>query len=45
MRIICRELQSAWQVLALEFEFDERQQSEQVQRLMPWEEKNSLPQL
>jgi flagellar motor switch protein FliM len=39
MRIICREVQSAWQVLALEFEFEERQQPEQVQRLMPSEEK------
>jgi flagellar motor switch protein FliM len=39
MRIICRELQSAWQVLALEFEFEARQQTEQVQRLMPSEEK------
>jgi flagellar motor switch protein FliM len=39
MRIICRELQNAWQVLALKFEFEERQQAEQVQRLMPSEEK------
>jgi len=39
MRIICRELQSAWQVLALAFEFEARQQAEQVQRLMPSEEK------
>ena len=39
MRIICRELQSAWQVLTLEFEFEARQQTEQVQRLMPSEEK------
>src|SRR5580692_897227 len=39
MRIICRELQSAWQVLALGFEFEERQLAEQVQRLMPSEEK------
>jgi len=39
MRIICREVQCAWQVLALEFEFEERQQPEQVQRLMPSEEK------
>jgi flagellar motor switch protein FliM len=39
MRIICRELQSAWQVLALEFEFEARQQAEQVQRLMPSDEK------
>src|SRR5579863_6013695 len=40
MRIICRELQSAWQALALEFEFESRQQAEQVQRLMPSEEKS-----
>jgi two-component system copper resistance phosphate regulon response regulator CusR len=39
MRIICRELQNAWQVLALEFEFEQRQQEEQVQRLMPSGEK------
>lgn len=39
MRIICRELQSAWQVLALTFEFESRQQAEQVQRLLPSEEK------
>lgn len=39
MRIICRELQAAWQVLSLEFEFESRRQSEQVQRLMPSEEK------
>jgi flagellar motor switch protein FliM len=39
MRIICRELQSAWQVLALEFEFESRQQAEQIQRLMLSEEK------
>jgi flagellar motor switch protein FliM len=39
MRIICRELQSAWQALALEFEFESRQQAEQVQRLMASEEK------
>lgn len=39
MRIICRELQTAWQALALEFEFEERQQPEQVQRLMSSEEK------
>ncbi|HTZ95459.1 MAG TPA: FliM/FliN family flagellar motor switch protein [Terriglobales bacterium] len=39
MRIICRELQSAWQMLALQFEFEQRQQPEQVQHLMPAEEK------
>jgi flagellar motor switch protein FliM len=39
MRIICRELQSAWQTLALQFEFDQRQAADQVQRVMPREEK------
>lgn len=39
MRIICRELQSAWQALTLQFEFEQRQQPEQVQHLMPAEEK------
>jgi flagellar motor switch protein FliM len=39
MRIICRELQNAWQMLALQFEFEQRQQPEQVQHLMPAEEK------
>jgi flagellar motor switch protein FliM len=34
VRIICRELQTAWQVLGLEFVFDERQQQTQMQRLM-----------
>jgi len=42
MRIICRELQTAWQVLSLEFEFESRRQPEQVQRLMPSEEKLCL---
>ncbi len=39
VRIICRELQTAWQSLALEFCFDQKQQLAQVQRLMPPEEK------
>ena len=39
MRILCRELQKAWEVLSLEFEFEDRQQTGQVQRLMPSEEK------
>jgi len=39
MRIICRELQKAWQALALEFRFETRQRSDQVQHLMPSEEK------
>lgn len=40
VRIICRELQKAWQVLALQFEFDQRLRSDRVQRLMPPEEKS-----
>jgi len=39
MRIICRELQSAWQILGLQFEFEGRQAGDSVQRLMPAEEK------
>ena len=39
VRIICRELQIAWQAMALEFEFEQRQQPQQVQQLMPAEEK------
>jgi len=39
MRIICRELENAWQMLALQFAFEQRQQPEQVQHLMPAEEK------
>jgi len=39
MRVICRELQAAWQVMALEFQFDHRQQSDKAQHLMPVEEK------
>lgn len=40
MRIICRELQSTWQAIALEFSFGQRQRTAQMQRLMPPEEKN-----
>jgi len=40
VRIMCRELQTAWQAIALEFNFAERQQLLQTQRLMPPEEKN-----
>jgi flagellar motor switch protein FliM len=40
VRIMCRELQTAWQVIALEFNFGARQQLLQTQRLMPPEEKN-----
>ncbi|PYV65509.1 MAG: hypothetical protein DMG95_01465 [Acidobacteria bacterium] len=39
MRIICRELQTAWQALSLEFHFEQRQQPAQVQHLMPPEER------
>ena len=39
MRILCRELQTAWQSLALEFRFDQRQKPEPAQRLMPTEER------
>ncbi len=39
MNIICRELENAWQDLALKFIFDQRQPSEQIARLMPFEEK------
>jgi flagellar motor switch protein FliM len=39
VRIICRELQTAWQAMSLEFEFDQRQSPQQVQQLMPSEEK------
>jgi flagellar motor switch protein FliM len=35
MRIICRDLQAAWQALSLEFQFEQRQQLGQVQQLMP----------
>jgi flagellar motor switch protein FliM len=39
LRIICRELQRAWQALSLEFHFDQRQQTTQARRLLPGEEK------
>src|SRR5579884_471983 len=39
VKIICRELQVAWQALALEFRFDKRQQPSQMQRLLPASEK------
>ena len=39
MRIMCRELQTAWHALALEFQFEQRQQPAQVQHLMPPEER------
>jgi flagellar motor switch protein FliM len=39
IRIVCRELQSSWQAIALEFSFDQRQDAEQAQHLMPPEEK------
>jgi flagellar motor switch protein FliM len=39
VRIICRELQVSWQAMALEFEFEQRQRPQQVQQLMPSEEK------
>ena len=45
MRIICRELQNAWQALALEFEFEQRQPPDQIQTLLPSEEKSPLSQL
>src|SRR5208337_2374981 len=40
VRIMCRELQTAWQAIALEFNFGARQHLLQTQRLMPPEEKN-----
>jgi flagellar motor switch protein FliM len=39
MNIICRELENAWQDLALKFIFEQRQPAEQIARLMPFEEK------
>lgn len=39
MRIVCRELQAAWQTLALEFQFGERQKTGKAQQLMALEEK------
>jgi flagellar motor switch protein FliM len=40
IRIMCRELQTSWQAISLEFNFGARQQILQNQRLMPPEEKN-----
>ena len=40
MRIVCHELQTAWQAIALEFKFGQRQPVAQAQRLMVPEEKN-----
>jgi flagellar motor switch protein FliM len=40
VRIMCRELQTSWQAISLTFNFGERQQILQTQRLMPPEEKN-----
>lgn len=39
MRIICRELQTVWQPLGVEFQFEHRQQAGGVQHLLPVEEK------
>src|SRR5271165_2074990 len=39
MRIICREMEAAWAPLALEFQFEERQQAGRLQHLMPVEER------
>src|SRR5208337_4176852 len=40
IRIVCRELQASWQAIALQFNFEKRQQLLQTQRLMPPDEKN-----
>jgi flagellar motor switch protein FliM len=40
IRIICRELQTSWHAISLEFNFGERRQVLQTQRLMLPEEKN-----
>ena len=40
MRIICRELQTSWQAIALEFKFGQRQTVALAERLMVPEEKN-----
>ncbi len=39
MRIICREMQTAWSPLALEFQFEQRQQVGRLHHLMPVEER------
>jgi flagellar motor switch protein FliM len=38
-RIVCRELQSAWRAVAVEFNFDQRLRIDQVQRWLPPDEK------
>lgn len=40
VRIMCRELETSWNAIALEFNFGARQQILQAPRLMPPEEKN-----
>ncbi|MFI5090969.1 MAG: flagellar motor switch protein FliM [Terriglobales bacterium] len=40
VRIMCRELQTSWHAISLEFNFGARQHILQTQRLMPPEEKN-----
>jgi flagellar motor switch protein FliM len=40
VRIMCRELGTSWNAIALEFNFGARQQTLQAPRLMPPEEKN-----
>ncbi len=40
VRIICRELQTTWDSISLEFNFGQRQQISQAQRLMVPDEKN-----
>jgi flagellar motor switch protein FliM len=40
IRIVCRELQTSWQAISLQFNFEARQQILQTQRLMPPDEKN-----
>ena len=39
-RIMCRELQTSWRAISLQFNFGARQQILQTQRLMPQDEKN-----
>ncbi|HEY7098542.1 MAG TPA: FliM/FliN family flagellar motor switch protein [Terriglobales bacterium] len=39
LRLVLHELESAWQALAIEFQFESRQRPQEVQRLMPLEEK------
>jgi flagellar motor switch protein FliM len=40
IRIMCRELQTSWNAISLEFKFGQRQHILQTQRLMPPDEKN-----